>query len=106
MEGNHSATYAVSWLGTAKQQARTLLERAKTLGLIQELKQVLLHVEQVLRSRPLQWGDPLYHTQLQGGIVCRGTLVPVYIYYVVFESQRAVIIHSIVPVSQHPLAGD
>jgi hypothetical protein len=45
-----------------------------------------------LKSDPVHWGDPEYHTAHPGGIVCHGICNPLFVRYVVYTREQSVVI--------------
>src|SRR4051812_11705973 len=104
MTGNGVPTYRVNWLVPARSAAKKLLLRAKELGIFEAVAQILLGIEHQLANNPRTHADPLFHTQTQGGLVCRRTMFSFSVHFVIFEIQRIVLIHRIDPLPPHPLA--
>ena len=91
--------FTVDRLPHVNQQIRTLAERAKARGLLGLYLDSLRKVVSNLEDRPLEWGDPEYHTKQPGGLVCHGTADPLLVRFVVFELQQVVVIIDILPMS-------
>lgn len=45
-----------------------------------------------LRNAPLDFGDPLYRTRKEGGVVCHGLCWPMSVQFVVYEAEQVVCI--------------
>jgi len=105
MKGNHTPTYKVGRLAIAANQVHDLVKHAAAIGFGQELNKSLKAIVTLLKSAPLTWGEPQYHTHLAGGVVRHGVLEGLSVQFVVYENQRAVVILNIAPIGDHPLAG-
>jgi hypothetical protein len=57
-----------------------------------------------LENRPLEWGDPEYHTKQPGGLVCHGIIDPLFVRFVVYEAQKVVVIINLTPLATSPLS--
>jgi hypothetical protein len=104
MQGNGAPIYKLGSLTKAKQQIRNLVARATALGYGKELATSLAEITVILRTVPLDWGEPQYHTALPGGVVRHGALGGLSISFVVYQMQRMVILLDVVPMGDHPLA--
>jgi hypothetical protein len=89
--------YKVAKFPAVDQQIIALVEQAAAAGIRQivvaSLEEMVLH----LQTHPLHWGDPEYHTNAPGGVVCRAVLDPIIVRYMVFEAQYTVFICDIRP---------
>lgn len=98
--------YRVDQLNKVKEQVRALAKKAKSLGILDAIRQTLETIIEQLRTRPLEWGDPERRTRKKGGYVYHGLLPPLFVRYVVFEPERAVCILQIRALPRSPLAGE
>jgi hypothetical protein len=96
--------YKVDPTGPANQQIRQLVAKAEEQGTRTSVLATLAAIVRQLRTRPLEWGDPLYHTRLEGGLVCRGLEEPLIALYAVFESRKLVWLLDVRAISKSPLA--
>src|SRR5579884_3236645 len=101
-----SGPYKVSRLATVNEQIRQIGQRAKVLGMHQDVKNALLAVVAKLETEPLTWGDPQYATRHPGGFVLRGLRFPLIVRYAAFEHERAVILLDLRVFPGHPLGGE
>jgi hypothetical protein len=103
MPMKEESDFHVDRLKKVDEEMTSLAEKAASLGIRKELVQSLKTVVEQLRTRPLDWGDPVRRTRKKGGLVCRGVLPLLVTHYVVFEAERAVCILSIRPFPGSPL---
>jgi len=89
--------YRLDRVPEVNQQIRDLVAKATPLGTKQQLLDALKEIVAKLTSQPLDWGDPDYNTKKPGGQVCHAILEPLIVHYVVFESDRVVILLKIKP---------
>ncbi len=106
MDGNGISSYRVQWLLAPRQRAKELLLRARQLGIFNEIAALLRQIEQQLSRHPDAGADPLFHTVSNGGQVWRRAFPPLRVHFVVFEVQRAFLIHRLEVHPPHPLAQD
>jgi hypothetical protein len=104
MSGNSTNQFTVSQWPKVKAQAKALTLRAIALGLTQEVESVFEEMYLNLQTRPLEWGKPLYHTKLPGGVVCMRIVRPLVVHYAVYPEERVVCITDIASLPRHPLA--
>lgn len=97
-------SFRLDHLSRVKEQIGQLATKAANLGILDELLDALRSVEQQLRTRPLDWGDPQFHTHKQGGRVFRALHPPLIVRYAVFEEEHVVLILDIKPLPSSPLA--
>ncbi len=95
--------FTVDRLPAVTVQIRSLVERAKGLGIGPQVLDVLERIVDKLESMPLEWGDPMYATKQPGGLVLRGVLFPFVVQYVTFPQQRVVCILNVGIFPRHPL---
>jgi hypothetical protein len=95
--------YTVDRLSDVTVQIRQFIDRAKQLGIGNEIVDALTAIVDKLETTPLEWDDPQYATKKGGGLVLRGILFPFIVQYVTFEQQRVVCILKIRCFPQHPL---
>jgi len=96
--------YFVDRVGKVVDQIRVLVQRRIVSGQQTALASAWTSVLGHLRRDPAGWGDPLYRTQLEGGMICRGIVPPLIVRYVVYEPERIVWILDVQPLPGHPLA--
>lgn len=101
-----SGPYKVGRLAVVNEQIRQIGQKAKLLGMRQEIENALLAVVSKLEAEPLTWGDPQYATRHPGGLVLRGLRFPLIVRYAAFEHERAVIILDMRVFPGHPLGGE
>src|SRR5271166_1326623 len=104
MAPHESSPYRVDPTGHAKQQMTAFAYKAAAGTQRQQVVAALRAIFQHLETRPLEWGDPLYHTRLEGGLVCRGLEEPLIAHYAVFESRKLVWLLDVRAVPSSPLA--
>jgi hypothetical protein len=95
--------YKVEQIGPVKEQVRTLAARATVAGIYREYAQAMHLIVKELQTRPLEWGDPEWQTHKAGGMVCHGTVDPLFVRYVVYEQERYVCILKVMPMSHSRL---
>ncbi len=96
--------YEINRIPSVNAQIRRLAIHATEKGRLSDFFAALKGVLTELTERPLDWGDPEYHTRKKGGIVCHGTRSPLFVQYAVFEEERLVIILKINAISGTYLA--
>ncbi len=104
MTATGGAEYRLDRLRKVDEQLQALALKADSLGMHEAFFQALKTVIEHLRTRPLDWGDPERKTRKQGGIVCHGILDPLFVKYVVYETERAVCILQINALPRTPFA--
>jgi hypothetical protein len=77
--------------------------RAVELGLAEEFAKTVRTVKENLQSRPLTWGDPLYHLRSLRLLIFRAIQDMLLISYGVHEEKRIVFIRQFKLVSGSPL---
>jgi hypothetical protein len=105
-DAEQAGPYKVGRLAVVNEQIRQLGQRAKVLGLRQEVNDALLAVLAKLETEPLTWGDPQYATRHPGGFVLRGLHFPFIVRYAAFERERAVILLDLRVFPGHPLGAE
>ena len=95
--------YKVDFLPAVKEALLRLGDRAAAAGLHREYVRAVRAIIDRLRTRPLEWGDPLWRTHKPGGMVYQGNVDPLLVRYVVYEHQRYVCILKIMPVPRSRL---
>jgi hypothetical protein len=105
MADNGQSHYTVDRVPKVTEQIRQLGQRAAVLGITGELVAALHAIVRKLERKPHTWGEPIYHTQLLGGMVRQAIQSPLHVRYAVYEAQRAVLILDLKPLPSHPLAG-
>src|SRR5215216_5065429 len=85
-------------------QLRTLAKRAAEKGIYQAFSSAVARVNEHLKTRPLEWGDPSYNTKHPGGIVCHGMEMSLMVHFAVYEAEQVVCILDIEPMSNSLLA--
>ena len=101
-----SGPYQVGRLAVVNEQIRQIAQRAKQLGLRQEIEDALLAVVAKLETEALTWGDPQHATRHPGGLVLRGLHFPLIVRYAAFERERSVILLDPRVFPGHPLGGE
>jgi hypothetical protein len=104
MQVNGAAAFRVQWLPPAVERVNQLFIRASDLGISGEFDHVCRAVEQELAQHPHLYANPLFRTQAQAGLVCRRSILSLCAHSIVYESQRAVLVHRIDPLPPHALA--
>src|SRR5712671_3481048 len=84
--------FTVDRLATVDRQVEQLVGQAKTTGARLEIISLLRRIYRELQERPLQFGDPAYHTKKEGGVVCHRVIAPIVIHFVIFEIDKVVCI--------------
>jgi hypothetical protein len=100
------ARYSVDRLPAVTDQIRRYVARGKQLGLGREVLDALEDIVDSLEARPLEWGDPLYATKLEGGRVLRGMRFPFIVQYVAYQEPRVVCILKLRAFPHHPLEAE
>jgi len=90
-------TFTIDRFHHVNQQICDLAQKATTLGIRQTYVDTLHMALDHLENHPLDWGDPEYHTKEPGGLVCHGIVGPLFFRFVVYETQKIVIICDIIP---------
>jgi hypothetical protein len=103
MAGNHKPKFKVGHVTKAKEQVTELLDRAVAAGIAKDVAAALTSAMGFLESSPLVWGEPHYHTHLQGGTVRSAVHEGLAFEYVVYEHQRIVLLLAVIPLGNHPL---
>src|SRR5437764_7570671 len=97
-------TFKVDRMAPVSQQLRELAKRAKARRIREAYLDALDTMMMNLTNRPLEWGDPHYHTKLPGGLVCQGLAWPLCVRFAIYEALQVVIILDISPFPKSPLA--
>jgi hypothetical protein len=97
-------TFKVDRMAAVDQQLQELGKRAKARRIGEAYIDALQTMMNNLANRPLEWGDPEYHTKLPGGLVCHGLAWPLCVRFAVYEALQVVIILNIEPFPRSPLA--
>jgi len=92
MSQGPAGEYKLEHVPAATKQIQDIAAAAKKIGKLDTLKTILLEAVGRLKTDPHSWGDPLYHKEVGGGIVCHGLIRPIAFYYVIYDSQRAVVL--------------
>ena len=95
--------YQVGKFAGVAEQMQALADRAALAGIRQSYVEALKRMLQHLQHDPLEWGDPLYRTNHEGGIVCHAWVGPIVVHYAVFESEQTVLIIDVVPAFEWPI---
>jgi hypothetical protein len=104
MSSEQPEHFTVDRLPRVTSAIRKFASKAKELGQAKEILDVFKQIVSKLESQPLEWGDPLFATKQQNGVVFHGLHSPFIVRYVVFESKRFVCILDIKAFPRHPLA--
>src|SRR5688572_31582380 len=94
--------FSLTRLPVVDRQITDLLARIKSSDTRRKVRQIVRAIFVRLRTNPLEFGDPIYHTKKAGGTVCHSFLRPISVHFVVFESERVVCILKI----QKPIGWD
>jgi hypothetical protein len=84
--------FIVDRLAVVDRQIERLVHQAKTTNARLELIALLRFVYKELQERPLEFGDPAYHTKKDGGVVCHRVIASIVVHFVVFEIDKVVCI--------------
>src|SRR5262245_26246060 len=103
MAAKKGATYRIDHARPVADQMRALEEQAASAGVYDEYLAALKGVLERVQTAPLEWGDPEWRTQKQGGYVCHGILSPLLVFFVVYEVERSVCILKVLPLPGSPL---
>lgn len=103
MSEESGATYRVVASGAILQQLRRWADLARNRGVLEPYVQILKTIETNLRTRPLDWGDPLYRYQHLELSVCRGLHGYFLVEYGVHERERLVFVRQYRLVPGNPL---
>lgn len=104
MGENPANAFKISQLYKVTEQMKELVRRAANVGATKDLLHALKEIRRHLVNQPLVWGEPLYDTKLQPGVVCHGTAQPLHVHFVVYPEQQIVCILDIKANPTHPLA--
>lgn len=97
MPAGHVGPFRVSRLRSVDLQIKKLSDVAKKNGKLSGLLDDLERVLQNLETRPTDWGDPKYSTQLAGGVVYDGLMHSLVAHYVVFDDKQVVVLLRLTP---------
>jgi hypothetical protein len=100
-EGPH---YRVDPTGPANQQMRDLIAKAAAGTERQHVADALEVVFSQLETRPADWGDPLWRTRKEGGLVYHAIQASLVVRYVVFEPEKVVWLLEVRALPNTPLA--
>jgi hypothetical protein len=98
------------YVAQAKADIDSLVEKAKALKILPELKSALHEAFQNLQSNPTTWGDPLYNTRLSGaegspiGTVYSRIHSFLILRYVYFANPKKGLLLRVIALPNHPLA--
>ena len=95
--------YKVGAYAGVKEQMRTLADLASLAGIRHSYLDALKQMARHLQDDPLAWGDPVYRSPQQGGIVYHALVGPIVVHYAVHESKKAVLIIRIEPLFEWPV---
>jgi hypothetical protein len=87
-----SGPFKVDRVPKVDEQIEQLEKAATGLGIRQSFFASLKAVMNRLESSPQDFGDPLYRTKHQDGIVCHAMHSPLMVHYALFEKEKTVII--------------
>lgn len=96
--------YRLSHLPEALRQMQALADKAKKLGLAGIYADALENIVIKLQTDPTGWGDPEYHPKKKGSCVYHVLCDPMYVQYVVFEPERAVMVMNVKALPTSPFA--
>jgi hypothetical protein len=96
---SEASAYDVDRLPAVDDQIKELGNRARAAGILREFVDSMKLVLRERRHAPFTWGDPVYNTKKEGGVVCRGIEGLVVVQYVVYEENHLVCILSIDPLA-------
>jgi hypothetical protein len=95
--------YKVGKFSGVGEQMRALADRAKLVGIRQRYLEALQEMLERLQLDPLDFGDPLYRTKHEGGVVCHAMIDPIIVHFAVFEVDQTVLIIDIQPAFDWPI---
>jgi hypothetical protein len=95
-----SMPYKVAHYPGVAEKMRALADLASLAGIRRHYLDALRTMARRLQDDPLGWGDPLYRTHIQGGIVCSGLIDPIVVRFVVHEPEKVVLVIDIKPLFQ------
>ena len=87
--------YTIGHFPGVKKKILSLAEKAKERGIRKAFLDALTEITVKLRTRPLEWGDPEYNTNIEGGVVCHGIVHPVWVRFSVHEPEQSVLIFDV-----------
>lgn len=96
--------FDVSFVGTAQQSVVDLLTRSVPLGLRADVERLLSQVDEELRMRPRDWGDPLRNFPSVQTVQYRGLAEFLLAYYTVHDRLPWVFLSSVTVPNGHPLS--
>jgi hypothetical protein len=99
MAGDAGADYIVDYLPPVNEQIRASARRAAQLGLRKEYVEALKTALAELARDPFAWGDPLYHTVHEGGLVCHRSYGPITVHCIAYEVEKTVMIRAVKPLA-------
>ena len=104
MDSSEGPRYRVDPTGPANQQIRDLIAKAAAGSGRQYVADALEAVFSQLKTRPADWGDPLWRTRKEGGMVYHAIQAFLFVRYVVFEPEKVVWLLDVRALSNPPLA--
>jgi hypothetical protein len=87
--------YHIGHFAGIKAKIQRLAEQAQERGIRKAYLDALTEITTNLRTRPLEWGDPEYNTNKEGGVVCHGIVHPVLVRFSVHEPEQTVLIFDV-----------
>jgi hypothetical protein len=97
------APFRVSNVARANAALAALATRAIELGVRERLADCLRRIQEELRARPLDWGEPKYRLRGAGLVMCVGFHDRISVTYGVHEQNRLVFVQSFEAQPGHPL---
>jgi hypothetical protein len=104
MAADEEPAYEIGQMPEVNRQLRRLKKSALKSGARDLLSEAVRLAFTRLRTEPGAWGDPEYHPKKKGSTVYHAVVSPLLIHYVVFEPERKVLILSLKPLPNSPLA--
>lgn len=92
MDEQPARSFQLDYSATVTKAIRDLGKVAIQYGFLQEYVNALKSIVNKLTHHPLEFGEPLNNTILDGGVTCLGIVRPVVVKFVVLQNERLVVI--------------
>ncbi len=96
--------FEVSPLPGLRREIMKIGKRAASRGVLRQFTDALEAIVTHLEYGPLTWGDPLFHPKAPGSTVLHAMRGSLYVRYIVYEIESKVVLLTIRPVGNTPLA--
>ena len=92
MSEEQPSKFVVDRLPGVPAQIRSIGAIATKAGKLAQFIEIMKTALRQLETNSVGWGDPLYHTIVSSGVVCHRIARPVVFHFVVYESDRLVVL--------------